>query len=402
MAIERTFYREGRVEPAVSINLTMRRAGGVHLLMRKFSMFAVVLGIALATASPALAQRLPFERTFELSEPSVLDVSTIRGKIDITVGERGRIVIGGDVTVRVDWDVPANAVDLARRVAASPPIERDGKTLRLRPPSGAAERRAVTVSYRVQVPPDTELLAVSDSGATSVGGVSGPVVVRTESGAIELTRLGGTAGVTSGSGSVIVDGIAGDLTVTTRSSAFTGRSLSGGLRVRTSSGAVDAALVGAGDVDVQTSSSAIRLRGVRSALTAVTQSGRILLEGLPGRPWTISTGSGSVEVAVERSASFTVDATSRSGSIKVAGAPVQGTVSKRKIAGTVAGGGPLVRVNSRSGSVGITVAAPGAVRGHASPGNWRKTVDSMLVQTGPERDTKVDDEQPQQDRRGCN
>ena len=321
-------------------------------------MSALAVTIAMCAPAPVLAQRFPFERSFELSESSILDVSTIRGKIDVRVGEPGRILIAGAVTIRVGWDVPANAADLARKIVDHPPIERDGSTVRLRPPSDAAARRAVTVSYEVHVPPDTQVIAVSESGATTIQGVSGAVTVRTQSGAIELTHLGAAAGVTSGSGSVTVDDVAGALTVTTSSSAFSGHSLLGNVRVRTSSGAVDAALVGSGDIDVQTGSSAIRVSGVRGALTAVSQSGRISIGGSPGKPWDASTGSGSVTLAIDPGTTFSVDAISSSGSVKV-GPSVQGTVSKRKVVGTVGKGGPLVRVSSRSGFIGITVAAGG-------------------------------------------
>ena len=43
---------------------------------------------------------------------------------------------------------------------------------------------------------------------------------------------------------------------------------------------------------------------------------------------------------------------------KPAGADVQGPTSKRSLAGTISGGGPLVRVNSPGGAVRITI-APG-------------------------------------------
>jgi DUF4097 and DUF4098 domain-containing protein YvlB len=120
---------------------------------------------------------------------------------------------------------------------------------------------------------------------------------------------------------------------------------------------VDAALAGAGDVDIETGSSAIRLRGLRGALTAVSQSGRVSIQGVPGKTWDASTGSGGVDFAIDSGAPFRIDASSRSGSVKVTGTSVRGAVSKRSVVGTVGEGGPLVRVNSRSGSVGITVAA---------------------------------------------
>jgi hypothetical protein len=322
-------------------------------------LFALALSVATCVPAPALAQRLRFERTFELSEPAILDVSTIRGKIDVSVGDPGRVVITGAVTISTAWGVPANAADLARSVVDHPPVERDGSTVRLRPPPGAVERRAVTVSYHVQVPPDTQVLAVSESGATTIQGVSGAVTVRTRSGAIELRQLGGRAGVTSGSGSVTIDGVGGALTVTTSSSAFVGRDLNDSVQVRTESGTVDATLVGSGNADVETGSSAIRVRGVNGGLKAVTRSGRVSVQGRPASAWNVSTGSGAVEIAVDAGTPFDVEATSGFGSATLSGAEVQGTTSKRHVGGTIGGGGPLVRVNSRSGAVRIIVASDG-------------------------------------------
>jgi DUF4097 and DUF4098 domain-containing protein YvlB len=309
-----------------------------------------VFGCSLCVATSAAAQRLPFERSFDVGAAPRLDVSTMRGKIDITVGEPGRIVVGGAVTVRVAWDVPANAVDIARKIADSPPIERDGSTIRLRPPAERADQRAVTINYQVRVPPDTEVISISDSGATSVDGVQGSVSVRTQSGAIELNRLGGKTEVTTGSGAVRVDTIAGGLTVKTASSAISAEAIGGTVHVRTGSGAVDLGLARGGDVDVETASSAIRVRGAKGSLSAVTQSGRITIEGAPAAAWKISTGSGGVDLSLGDSG-FDVDASSRSGSVTVEGARPQGSVSQRRVAGKIRGGGSLISVESRSGSI---------------------------------------------------
>ena len=150
--------------------------------MRLWTILLGIIAFGAGSASPARAQRFPFERSFEVTAPSALDVSTIRGKIEVTAGEPGRIVVVGTATVRVDWNVPANAADLARHVADNPPIQREGQTVRLRPPSEPAELRAVTVSYQVRVPPETEVAVTSESGATTVRGVARGLVIRTQSG----------------------------------------------------------------------------------------------------------------------------------------------------------------------------------------------------------------------------
>jgi hypothetical protein len=312
---------------------------------------AAFVFVTLCASSPAAAQRFTCDRSFDVDSSSLIDVSTVRGKIDVMAGRPGKVVISGAVTIRVGFDVPANAPELARAVADRPPVERLGSTFRLRPPADGAEQHAVTVSYQVVVPPDTRVVTRSESGATTVRGISTALAVRTQSGAIELARLGGNAKVETGSGSVLVDDVGGSLTVTTSSSSFTGRSLHGDVRIRTSSGAIDAEC-GSGDIDVESRSSAIALRGVHGALLLSTQSGRVSIEGKSGRPWDVTTGSGSVTIALEPGARVDVNANSRSGTVTIEGKPISGTASKRSASGTLGGpGGPPLRVTTRSGAI---------------------------------------------------
>src|SRR5262245_12000221 len=316
---------------------------------------AVVVMIALqAAGSPALAQRLPFQKSLDAAGITTLDVSTIRGKINVVSGESGRIEVGGAVTIRIGIDVPENPMEIARRIAANPPIERVGDTVRLRPPADERDRKAVTVNYDVRVPPHTKIVSVTDSGETTLAGLTGAVDVRTQSGAIGLQRIAGATTVSTGSGAVLVAGTSAPLTVTTSSSAFTARALGGHLHVRTMSGAVNAGFEGAGDVDIETGSSAIQLRGVRGAVTAASRSGRITVEGKPDRQWAISTGSSAIDVAVA-SPPVTLDATTGSGSVRVDGAAVNGSVSKRAVNGTIGSGGPPIRLSTRSGSISVNV-----------------------------------------------
>src|SRR5262245_12693980 len=105
----------------------------------------VTMAVLLSGASPALAQRFTFEGWFDAAGVSVLDVTTLRGSIAVVAGDADRVRVTAIVTVRVAWDTPANAVDLAQQVAKAPPIERDGATIRLRPPTDSAQRRATTV-----------------------------------------------------------------------------------------------------------------------------------------------------------------------------------------------------------------------------------------------------------------
>ena len=97
-------------------------------------------GTLLAAASPSAAQRIAFERSYTVGQAPTLDVSTIRGKIDISVGEPDRVVVRGTTTVRVGLTSPPTAYELAKKVAANPPIQQEVDLIRLRPPLGEADR----------------------------------------------------------------------------------------------------------------------------------------------------------------------------------------------------------------------------------------------------------------------
>ena len=307
---------------------------------------------ALSIAAPAAAQRFAFERTYDVGESPVIDVSTTRGKINVRTGEPGRVVVSGAATVRIGLTLPVNAVELAQKVAATPPIEQAGDRLRLRSPTDSAEDRAMTVNYDLRVPPNARVIAVSDSGAIELRDVAGHVEVRTQSSAISMISLG-AADVETGSGAVRLDGATGAVRITTSSSAITARGLSGGLHARTGSGRVIGSFTGAGPVNIGTSSSAIELNGVSGALTTTTESGRTTITGVPSAPWDVTAGSGSIDVDFESAVNATLRATSGSGSVDTPERMVKGSIEKRSVEGAIGDGGPTVRLASRSGSIRV-------------------------------------------------
>jgi hypothetical protein len=322
--------------------------------MRTRSLVVGVLFLAaLAIAVPAAAQRFPFERSYDVGETPAIDISTIRGKITVRVGQPGKVLVSGAATVRMGWDTPVNAVVLARRVAEHPPIDHDDKGLRLRSPSDAAEQRATTVNYDLRVPRGARIIAVSDSGAIDVRDVAGHIEARTQSSSIAMSDLGGTADIDTGSGAVTVDRAEGIVRVSTSSSAIVARSLRGGLRARTGSGHVSGSFVGQGPVDVRTQSSGIDLTGVSGSLTTFSESGQTVVAGVPSAAWDLSSGSSRIEVSFESAAHATLLASTGSGSVTAPERLVARVREKDRIEGAIGKGGPTVRVSSRSGSIRI-------------------------------------------------
>ena len=310
---------------------------------------ALLVAGLLAPGTQAAGQTFIFERSFAATASTQLDVTTERGKITVRAGTTAEVVVVGRVSVRVGWNVPANAVELARSTANQPPLEHVGDTVRLHIPIDGLTRRAVTIAYEVHVPVGTRVVTHSESGETRVEGVRGAVSVQTQSAAIKLADLGET-GVETRSGAVSVDG-AGPLRVTTSSSRIELKGINGNLYVRTQSGRVTASLDTEGDVDVETGSSAITVDGLDGGLTVSTRSGRVRVSGNPRRPWQITTGSSAIDAEFRANAAFTLDPTLGSGSVKTENLIVRGHTDKRRVAGLIDGGGPSVHLSSRSGSI---------------------------------------------------
>ena len=315
----------------------------------RIALLALLVAGLLAPGTQAAGQTFTFDRSFPAIASIPLDVTTERGKITVRAGTTAEVVVVGRVSVRVRWNVPANAVALARSTANQPPLEHAGDTVRLQMPSDNRTRRAVTIAYEVQVPADTQVVTHSESGETRVEGVRGAVSVQTQSAAIKLADLGET-GVETGSGAVFIDG-AGPLRVTTSSGGIEAKRISGNLYVRTQSGRVIVSFDNEGDVDVETGSSAITIDGLDGGLAASTKSGRVQVSGNPRRPWQVTTGSSAIDAVFSTNAAFTLDATSGSGSVKAENLVMRGETDKRRVAGSIDGGGPSVHLSSRSGSI---------------------------------------------------
>ena len=139
----------------------------------------------------------------------------------------------------------------------------------------------------------------------------------------------------------------------TESSRIRLRGLAGPLEARTQSGAVRASFADRGTADVETGSSAIELEGLSGRTTVRTESGRVSVRGAPTAAWEVTTGSSVIDAAFDPSAAFTLEATSGSSSVRVTGLTVDGVTAKDRISGKVGGGGPAVRLASRSGQIRI-------------------------------------------------
>jgi hypothetical protein len=318
-------------------------AGAAFLLMPALALIPTLAG----------AQTFEFKRTFPAGANVVVDVSSGRGKITVHLGEAAQVVVSGTVTVRTGLNVPITARQLAQATAENPPVTNPGKTIQVRVPTDPMVRAAVTVAYDIEVPEGATVTTVSDSGAIRIEGLTGPVSARTSSASIALVGLSGTTTVDTGSGDVTLENMAGAVAVTTKSSRITARGLEADFTARTGSGQVTAVFAGRGDADVQTQSSSVTIEGLDGGLKVTTGSGRLRVVGAPRSAWEISTGSGAVDIVLGSDASATVEATTGGGAVRVDRALLSGAIEPRHAKGTINGGGPAIRITSRSATITI-------------------------------------------------
>jgi hypothetical protein len=239
-----------------------------------------------------------FERTLNVNGPVDLSVRSGSGSIQIRTGTGDRVRIVGRVSAGSFRD-GLDPAERVRRIESTPPISQNGNVIRIGDTHDDPVYRNVSISYELTVPANTQVNAQTGSGSQSIGSVDGPVRAQTGSGSIRIERTGGSLQAQTGSGNIQADSVGGEI------------------RAQTGSGSIEVRQVTKGDVAVQT-------------------------------------GSGSVTLTLPSDAAYTLDAQTGSGSISTAQPlTVQGSIGRRRVTGTVRGGGHSVRVKTGSGSIDI-------------------------------------------------
>ena len=299
--------------------------------------FLGLVGILAVGCASVGAQEVAgsFQRSLSVDEPIDLDVSTGAGAITIRAGQTGQVEILGRIQVGRRWGRSTEeAEELVRRFETDPPIEFSGGRLRVGHIEERAYQRNVSISYEIEVPPETAVKSRTGSGDQVISGVTGPVQAGSGSGAVTVTDIGGSVEAHTGSGAIRAEGIGG---------AF---------KARTGSGSVRLVQSAPGDVEVSTGSGSMNLSGINGALQAHAGSGRIMGEGEQNGRWDLETGSGAISVRLPPDASFELNARSGSGHVYT-DHPItlRGRIDGSHLSGEVRGGGPLLQVRAGSGTI---------------------------------------------------
>ena len=290
-----------------------------------------------------------FDRTYAVTGPTRLELSSGSGSVKINGSADGKVHVHGDV---YSGSFFGSAKEELQRVIDNPPIEQRTGLLRIGKDMGAF--RNTSISYTIEAPRDTELSISAASGSEEIKNVRGPVNVDSASGEVVVEGVERSVTVRSASGSIRVHGLGDDAKLSAASGSIEAFGVKGDIRARALSGSITIKGPGA-RVEADSASGSVTVAGASNDVKANTASGSIQVEGNPAGNsyWHLKTASGAVEVSVPKTAGFNLTAEAISGQIH-ADLPIviedQGKHSLRAHVGTPGG-----RVEVRTASGGIRI-----------------------------------------------
>lgn len=207
------------------------------------SIMMLACGTLPAGLTPETAQRSDFRErdeingVFQLAPGARVEVSSIRGPVEITSGD------GAMAEVKIVRSARTRA-DLEYHKIAVEPLGGGLVVRGIQEPENRRDRN-IQVDHHVvlKLPRRVDLSVSSVSGWIKLGDVDGPVTVKSISGSADIGNVGGNLAMTSISGSVEVGNVGGDARVRSISGNLRLGQVNGALEVQSVSGAVNATLL---------------------------------------------------------------------------------------------------------------------------------------------------------------
>lgn len=272
----------------------------------------LLLALALLTASAHAAAG--FDRTLAVSSTPDVYVATGSGHIHVFPGPDTGIHVRAHVYS--NWHFGSDVDQRIRRIEANPPIQQNGNQVRIGDTS-AGDRglfNNISIDYEIAAPQGSTLNLHSGSGDIEVDDVGRLLKADTGSGSLRAVGIAGQADLHTGSGDIYLEQRA------------------------------------KGEVRAITGSGSVQIRDFNGNLTARTGSGNIDASGNLVGPANLQSGSGSIHLNPGAGAHYSVDASSGSGSIRVAG---QNEPHHSQVSREINGGGPHVEIRTGSGSITV-------------------------------------------------
>lgn len=295
----------------------------------------VGLNPALSLAKEKYTEK--FEKTVKLAKDGKVVIGNISGDIEVLTWNKAEVKIDAEKISRT------SSQEKAKKNFDRVTIEviEDGRTVRIKTVYAKNSFRSkssnCSVNYTVTIPSGADAEVRSVSGDVSLKKIGGAVKTKVTSGDVTIEEVGGVVNVKTTSGDVDIRDAKNDVGCYV---------VSGNLDLRNISG----------DIDLETVSGDINLSEVSDVqvIKAKVLSGKINYEGAlrSGGRYNMNTHSGTITMILPGNSAFDLEARTFSGKIDSEfDITVSGTISRKKISGSVNGGGADLELKTFSGNV---------------------------------------------------
>jgi DUF4097 and DUF4098 domain-containing protein YvlB len=312
---------------------------------------ATAAGILLASCQSGPAVTGAFDRDFSATGHTRLELVNASGDVEITGSADGKIHVHGDVRATgMGFDKPKERL---AETLANPGVEQKGDTIRIG--KHVSNFRNISITYKIEVPHDTEVNANVVSGSQTIRNVRGPIAAQSASGSINVAGVERDAHLTTVSGSVEANGVGDDVRASSASGSVAINNAKGDVRANTLSGAIRIQKP-AGRVDADDASGAIEIFGASGDVKAHDVSVSVTVQGDPGEHgyWDLKTVSGKVQLHVPANSSFRLAAEAISGEIRADIPIVIEEQGKHSLRAHIGNGGGRVEVHTVSGEIQVS------------------------------------------------
>jgi hypothetical protein len=305
------------------------------LLTSLMMLFCGAPRAALTTATPQrdFNERDEINQTFQLAPGARIEVSSIRGPVEITTGDSATAEVHIVRTARTRADLEYHKIE----------VQQTGNSLVVRgvQERGDRQRENIQVNHHVmlKLPRRIDVTINSISGGIKVGDVDGQTNVSSISGAAEIGNVGGKLEVSSISGGLHIGNVGAEA------------------RVNSVSGSLEIGNVGA-DARVNSISGDVRLDQVNGSIDAQNVSGgfKVTLLSLSSQGIHIRNVSGSVEIGFKSDVNADFNAEHVTGQVYL-NIPnvIQNLESKSSnVRARIGGGGTPITITNVSGNIRLT------------------------------------------------
>ncbi len=294
-----------------------------------------------------------FEKTESIARDGKVEVRNVSGDVEVKTWDRTEVKI--DALKVSKASTTEKAKEHAQKVKIEV-YEEDGiLKIETKYPKPSIKGLNVSISYSVMIPSQASIKAKSVSGDVTLENIGGKAEAETISGDVEIMKAEQGANAESTSGDVTVMDVKNGLYGKTVSGNVEARNISGNTELNCVSGDVIVENV-KGDVTAETVSGNVKMLDVSGAdvVKGKALSGAVIYDGEINRSgrYTLNAHSGRVEMRIPAGSAFDFEASTFSGNIDSEfEIVVSGKMSKKKISGSVNGGGADVNLKSFSGNI---------------------------------------------------